>query len=210
MKRRSPSIHFFRGRQPIGMACALERKLLTLFEFFPHVQSVVRAPEPDDPKWKEVIKDTHLLVTFRTGEYAHQNQCWRPWLLEAHDYDPWTPTEPRLAERRLHTALYAGDQGWDFRIICKSDIDEPTLANIITLNQYRRLTFDRADRHAVRARLKREGILRIGQLVNDLTAAADPRVGTAHVWHLLATGVICCDIRRPLNTGTEVWLPGRE
>jgi hypothetical protein len=31
--------------------------------------------------------------------------------------------------------------------------------------------------------------------------------GIAHLWHLLATRKIDCDISRPLNMFTEVWVP---
>ena len=208
--RRSRPIYLFRRKEPIGMNSELESKLLTLFEFFSHVQSVIRAPFPEDMEEYGLSTDTQLLVTFRTGNYSHRSKCWRPWLVEADEQDKWKPREPDRSERRRQSDLEATKRGWIYKLVIQSDIHQQTFENITALNHYRAMVFDPADRLEVVRRLRHKPILQVEDLVHDLTAAADPRVGTAHIWHLLATGVICCDIRRPLNGLTEVWLANDE
>ena len=47
-------------------------------------------------------------------------------------------------------------------------------------------------------------------LVDELLAADERSIGIAHLWHLLATRRIDCDISRPLNRDTEFWIPTDE
>lgn len=47
-------------------------------------------------------------------------------------------------------------------------------------------------------------------LVDERVAADRPSVGIAHLWHLLATRRLDCDISRPLNHDSEFWVPTDE
>jgi len=38
----------------------------------------------------------------------------------------------------------------------------------------------------------------------------DKAVGVSHIWHLLATGKIECDMNQPLNNQTVLWVSGNE
>ena len=46
----------------------------------------------------------------------------------------------------------------------------------------------------------------MNHLVDTRLTADRPSVGIAHLWHLLATRRVDCDISRPLNQQTKFWI----
>lgn len=112
----------------------------------------------------------------------------------------WTPKWN--AARR-----YAQERGWIFHVYDESRIRTLALDNINFLRRYRAYQFDQEDSMAVIEDLRELGAVSVDYLLAKHFPAGFRAEGVAHMWHLLATRRIECDICDELSLQTEVWVP---
>ena len=101
---------------------------------------------------------------------------------------------------------FAKQQGWDFRIHDESRIRDKSLENIRFLERYKRMQFPVEESRLVLETLKQMGSAPFHYIISRHFMGLYKAEGIAHLWHLLATRQLDCDISLPLNDLTELWV----
>ena len=211
--RRSVSgIHVFRNQAGIPFESTLERDFLIRTEFFLGVSEIVAQPIQipfRTANGREATYTPDFLVVYRLGNRAYPEYP-KPKLIEVKPERQWRKHWRRWSPKWRAAMRTAKDQGWTFHIRDESRIRDTALRNIRFLQRYRRMQFSRDDSEWLLDTIRTIGSAQMRYLVDERLAAGRPSVGIAHLWHLLATRRLDCDISRPLNRNTEVWIPTNE
>jgi hypothetical protein len=96
--------------------------------------------------------------------------------------------------------------GWQFHIQDESRIRDQVLTNIRFLDVYKRMRFGTEDCRGILDWVSKTGSPPFHR-VRDVKPVEDPLVRAAQIWHLLSTRLLDCDMSRPLNESTELWVP---
>ncbi|HEY5893905.1 MAG TPA: heteromeric transposase endonuclease subunit TnsA [Chthoniobacterales bacterium] len=212
--RRSVSgIYAFRGETAIPFESTLERDFLLKKEFSRHVLTVI--PQPVQIPFiasneRAYTYTPDFLVYYRLPLDARYGDYPKPLLVEV---------KPR-AEIRKHwrdwkskfrAALhYAKKQGWDYRIHDEVRIRDQMLNNIRFLERYKRMQFPAEETRWVLDNVRRMGGAPFHYILARHFMGSYRGEGISHIWYLLATGQLECDITRPLGDDTEFWVPNNE
>ncbi len=100
----------------------------------------------------------------------------------------------------------AKERGWTFHGRDESRIRDRTLQNILFLRRYKPMRFPNEENQRILDAIGGMGTAPMSHLVDTPLTADRPSIGIAHLWHLLATRRLDCDISRPLNRETELWI----
>lgn len=203
--RRSVSGRYpFRGKTAIPFESTLERDFLIRMEFDLRVVDII--PQPVQFPFiasnnQSYIYTPDFLVYFRPGtlptetllvEVKPRNELrenWRSW------------------KSKFRTALrYAKGRGWQFHIYDEARIRDQALENIRFLDLYKRMHFPPDMNQQIVEAFHRMGYASPSSIQSQRIVGASGREGMAHIWHLLATRKLDCDITLPLNEFTELWV----
>lgn len=212
--RRSVSgVYAFRGESSVPFESTLERDFLIRKEFSRSVLGVT--PQPVTIHYRANSGRLYpytpdFLVQYRTENYPF-GEGLRPTLVEVKPRkrlrEDWLELKPKFKA----ALKYARTQGWDFRIHDESRIRDCVLANITFLRRYQRMEFAGEDIRAVLENLASMGQAPFHYLLGrHFTGIADRAMGISLIWHLLAKGLADCDMTRPLDNHTVLWMPGYE
>ena len=211
--RRSVSgIHVFRRQTGIPFESTLERDFLIRTEFFLNVGEIFAQPI-QIPFWtangQNATYTPDFLVVYRLGNRAYPEYP-KPKLVEVKPERQWRKHWRRWSPKWRAAMRTARDQGWTFHIHDESRIRDSALQNIRFLQRYKRMRFPNEDSAWLLDTIRQMGSAQMRYLVDERLAAGRPSVGITHLWHLLATRRLDCDISRPLNSSTELWIPTDE
>lgn len=208
--RRSVSgIYAFRGKTAIPFESTLERDFLIRMEFDLRVVNIIPQPVQipfNANNGQGYIYTPDYLVYFRQGTAPAEallaevkprselREHWQSW------------------KSKFRTALrYAKGRGWQFHIYDESRIRDQALANIRFLDVYKRMHFPPEASVQIVEAFRRMGSASQGSIQVQHIAGASGREGIAHIWHLLATRRLDCNIiGHTLNESTELWIPTYE
>ena len=211
--RRSVSGSYpFRRQTAIPFESTLERDFLIRTEFFQNVSEVVAQPIQipfRTARGRAAVYTPDFLVIYRLGNRAYPEYT-KPKLIEVKPAAEWRRHWRRWSPKWRAAMRTAWERGWTFHIRDESRIRDTTLENIRFLRRYGQLRFDAEDTVWLIDQIRRLGSAPMGYLVDELIAADERSIGIAHLWHLLATRRIDCDVSRPLNNDTEFWIPTDE
>lgn len=211
--RRSVSgIHVFRRQTGIPFESTLERDFLIRTEFFLNVSEIVAQPIQvpfETPNGRKATYTPDFLVVYRLGNRAYPAYP-KPKLIEVKPERQWRKHWRRWSPKWRAAIRTAKDHGWTFHLRDESRIRDTALQNIRFLQRYRRMQFSQDDSKWLLDTIRTMGLAPMRYLVDERLAAGRPSVGIAHLWHLLATRRLDCDISRPLNRNTELWIPTDE
>jgi len=208
--RRSVSgVFSFRGEDGIPFESTLERDFLVRKEFSPVVLKVI--PQPVRIPFTALNGGSYtytpdFLVYYRAGDYPWSDCGLKPLLVEVKPRsdlrDKWLEMKPKF-----RAALrYAHEQGWDFRIHDETRIRDQVFQNILFLKRYKRMQFAAEDTQWLLDTLSEIGQAPFEHLVGrHFRGLTDTAVGISHIWHLLATGLLDCDMTCPLANNTVLW-----
>jgi len=118
----------------------------------------------------------------------------------------WTELKPKF----IAASRYAAEQGWQFKLITEREIRTDYLTNVRFLRQYTgpQVQVSQID-HGLLMSLLRETQLTTGEKLL-LTATGDrtKRAELLYVlWHLIAVGLVHCDLATVLSLRSEIWIP---
>jgi hypothetical protein len=207
--RRSVSgVYVFRGSRALEFESTLERDFLMRMEFFQSVQDIVPQPvripflgsngreytyTPDFLVYYKLRGDDYPDYPIPTLVEVKPSEQWR---IHRHEWMPkW-----RTAHR------YARQQGWDFRIYDESRIRDLTLDNIRFLERYKRMRFPEEESRWILENLGMHSSVPFHLALSTHFMGDFMAEGVAHLWHLVAVRRLDCDISRPLNNLTELWV----
>lgn len=211
--RRSVSGRYaFRGHTSIPFESTLERDFLMRCEFQLSVLDVIAQPVElpfHGNTGGEYNYTPDFLVYYRLGSRSHHNYP-RPMLVEVKPEEEWRKNWRKWLPKWKAARRYAINQGWTFRVFDESRIRDVVLKNIRFLDRYNRMTFDPADSEQVVHTVSEMGSCKVDYLLTRHFAGIYRDRGLAHLWHLLASRKLDCDISAPLSNATELWVPDYE
>ena len=210
-KRSVSGIYAFKGETAIPFESTLERDFLIRKEFNVDVLDII--PQPVKITFvkngRTYPYTPDFLVYYRLSNHSFEFYP-KPQLIEV---------KPR-AEIQIHWSEWkekfraarkvAKEQGWIFSVHDESRIRDQTFTNIRFLERYKRMQFPMEESRAVVETVKQMGLVPFHYLVSRHFMGIYKAEGIAHLWHLLATRQLDCDINLPFSDFTELWIPSYE
>jgi len=96
--------------------------------------------------------------------------------------------------------------GWEFHIYDESRIRDQKLKNIQFLERYKRSHFSFEESHEIIESIRLMGSTTVDYLLAKHFMGNYRAQGIAHIWHLLSTRRIECNMHQSLNNFTEFWV----
>jgi hypothetical protein len=212
--RRSVSgVYMFRGETAVEFESTLERDFLVRTEFSLSALCVI--PQPCQIPFLDTVTGRHetytpdFLVYHRLGNRSYEDYP-KPVLVEVKPESEWRAHWRRWLPKWKAAYRYAQEQGWVFHIRDESRIRDQALSSITFLSRYRRMAFPEEESRWVIETVAQMGCATVDYLLVRHFMGIYRAQGIAHLWHLLATRRLDCDVSRPLNDATELWVPSDE
>ncbi|PKN16979.1 MAG: heteromeric transposase endonuclease subunit TnsA [Deltaproteobacteria bacterium HGW-Deltaproteobacteria-6] len=211
--RRSVSgIYVFRGETSIPFESTLERDFIIRKEFSLSVLDIIPQPVNIPYKIKNGRNSAYtpdFLVYYRLEDSDYENYP-KPLLIEVKPEKEWRKHWREWLPKWKAAFSYAQEQGWAFHIHDESRIRDQAFENIKFLERYKRMQFPIEESRWVIENVKEMGMAPFHYIISRHFMGIYKAEGIAHIWHLLATRQLTCDISRPLNDFTELWSPDYE
>ena len=211
--RRSVSgVYAFRGESSVAYESTLERDFLIRTEFCIDVLDVV--PQPTAIPFTGINGQSYtytpdFLVYYRLGNRHYENYP-KPMLIEVKPEQEWRKHWRKWLPKWKAAWSHAKQQGWTFHIHDESRIRDQVFNNIRFLERYKRMSFPIEETSAVLASVRDMGASTPDYLLARHFMGMYRAEGVSHIWHLLATRQLACDMSRPLNEFSEVWMPAND
>lgn len=211
--RRSVSgIYAFRGETAIPFESTLERDFLIRKEFCLAVLDII--PQPVQIPFVAANGQAYtytpdFLVYYRLGNIEYGDYP-KPVLVEVKPQAEWKKHWREWLPKWKAAYRYAKEQGWEFHIHDESRIRDQALGNIRFLERYKRMQFPVEESRWVIENVRQMGCTPFHYILARHFMGIYKADGIAHIWHLLATRQLDCDITRPMNDFTELWVPTDE
>lgn len=211
--RRSVSgFYAFRGETSIQFESTLERDFLIRTEFSLCVLDVISQPVQIPfvaSNGQTYIYTPDFLVYYRLGN-AFYSDYPKPVLVEVKPEGEWRKHWREWLPKWKAAYRYAKEQGWEFHIRDESRIRDQAFQNIRFLERYKRMQFPVEESRWVVENVRQMGGVPFHFVLARHFMGMYQAEGIAHIWYLLATRQLDCDISRPLNDLTELWVPTNE
>lgn len=208
--RRSVSGRYaFRGQSSIAFESTLERDFLIRAEFCLAVLDVVA--QPVEIPFTAANGQTYtytpdFLVYYHVGNQLYGDHP-KPVLVEVKPETEWRKHWREWFPKWKAARRYARERGWEFRISDESRIRDQALTNIRFLERYKRMQYPEKDSRCVLNTVSELGVSTFDYLLTRHFMGNDRAEGIPHLWHLLASRQLDCDISKPLHELTSLWIP---
>lgn len=203
-------IYLFRGEDPIAFESTLERDFLVRMEADRTVLSIVSQPvtlEYTDRGRRRRYTPDFMVYRRQLGCSGVAGQYCPNELIEVKPADVLARDFPRFKARFRAAIRWCRLEGHVFRIMHENRIRDVMWRNTCFLARYRKMDPDPKVTARIVDTLGAMGATTFQNTVNqhffDYRSRAE---GIAHLWHLVATGVIDCDLTQPLSNSTEIWV----
>jgi hypothetical protein len=199
----------FRGGGGVPFESLLERDFLKRMRFSHRVFSVVAQPcliDFIDPAGRAQIYTPDYLVYFHQGD-ANASQFIRPMLVEVKPAYEWRENWRAWIGKWKAARRYAREQGWTFAIYDESRIRGLPLDNIVFLERFERMFFDKEDIDMVLRTVRDMEVAPVHYVLARHFGGHYRGKGVSLLWHLVATRQLECDIIEPLDEYLELWVP---
>lgn len=198
----------FRGVGGIPFESLLERDFLKLMRFDYRVETIIAQPikvDFVDPSGRANTYTPDFLVYFHQGD-THPEEYIKPMLVEVKPAYEWRKNWRAWRAKWKAARRYARQEGWSFSIYDESRIRSTALENIVFLERFERYTFDKEDIDMVLGTIKGMEIAPVHYLLARHFNGIYRGRGVSLLWHLIAVGLVQCDINEPLNEYLELWV----
>lgn len=196
----------------IPFESTLERDFLIRKEFCLAVLDVIPQPCQIPFQGRDGRPHTYtpdFLVYYRLGNMTYPNYP-KPVLIEVKPGEEWRKHWRKWLPKWKAAYRYAKEQGWEFHIHDETRIRDNALENIRFLERYKRVQFPAEESRWVVENIREMGSAPFHYILARHFMGIYRAEGISHIWHLLATRQLDCDITRPLNEFTELWVPTYE
>lgn len=208
--RRSVSgIYVFREESSIAYESTLERDFLIRTEFNTLVLDVIAQPVAIPfigSNGRTYTYTPDFLVYYQLGDRHYENYP-KPMLVEVKPELEWRKHWRKWLQKWKAAQRHAQQQGWVFHIHDETRIRDQTFKNITFLERYKRMSFPIEETMAVLESVMQMGASTMDYLLARHFMGIYRAEGIAHIWYMLATRLLDCDMSRPLNAFTELWIP---
>jgi len=199
----------WRGQRSIQYESTLERDFLTQQEFSLAVCDVISQPciFPFTTRTGRTANYTpDFLVVYGADSAPLQHQR-RPMLVEVKPETEWREHWREWLPKWKAARRYAASQGWTFRIHDESRIRTQALANIQFLRRYRNNVYPSQESDWIVNGVRELGAATFDYLLAKHFQGIYAAQGVGHLWSLLTSRRLDCDICQPLSGDTELWVP---
>lgn len=206
-KRSVSGVFPFRGEGGIPYESMLERDFLLRTEFSKDVLAIISQPVsiPFSTNGRPYKYTPDFLVYYRLGD-RHYEDYPKPMLVEVKPETEWRKNWRAWLPKWKAAWRYANEQGWTFHICDESRIRDTALQNIQFLERYERMTFPPEESSWIIESVREMGVTPVHYLLAKHSCSHYRGQGISHLWHLIATRRLICDIRLPFNDHLEVWV----
>lgn len=197
------------GRAP-QYESALERDLLQLLEFDNRVECYCEQPVTIEYIHERATRHytPDVLVYYRTD--LEVTQAIKPLLCEvkyrADIKENWAELKPKF----MAALRYAAAQGWQFKLVTEREIRTTYLTNVRFLLHYTgpHAHVTQMDQRLLMSLLGGIRLTTGEELLRMATADRAKRAELLYtLWHLVAVGLIHCDLTVVLSLQSELWIP---
>ena len=129
----------------------------------------------------------------------------KPMLVEVKERKEWQQHWREWLPKWVAIRRYAHEQGWLFRVMDETRIRTLAFDNIMFLRRYDDLDVCPHQSAVVVEDVRELGSASIDYILAKHFSGSFRAQGIAHLWHLLATRQLDCDICDPLNEDTIIW-----
>ena len=211
--RRSVSgVYMFHGETAIPYESTLERDFIIRKEFSLAVLDIIPQPVQIPFNGSDGRAHTYtpdFLVYYRLGNREYGDYP-KPVLIEVKPEKEWRKNWRKWLPKWKTACRYAKGQGWEFHIQDESRIRDQALENVKFLGRYKRMEFPSEESGWIIENIRQMGSAPFHYILSRHFMGMYRAGGIAHLWHLLAKRQLDCDISRPLNDFTELWVPTDE
>lgn len=207
-KRSVSGQYAFRGQTAIPFESTLERDFLMRCEFQSSVLDIIAQPVAipfHSGNGRKYTYTPDFLIYYKLGSRSYIHYP-KPMLVEVKPAAEWRLHWREWLPKWKAARRYAVDQGWKFRIYDESRIRDTALANIRYLERFSRMTFDPASTDQIVNTVLQMGGCKVDYLLTRHFSGIYRKQGLAHIWHLVATKKLECDILAPVSHSTELWV----
>lgn len=189
----------FRG-EGVAFESLLERDFLSRMEFRRDVLAVVSQPVQLD-----FIARNGRTYTYTPDflVYFHSSSGISPMLVEVKPAENWRENWRDFLPKWKAAWRYAKEQGWRFHIYDESRIRGQSLKNIQYLERFKIADYSDVDLESLIRTVAFKGIASVEYLL-ALHFQGAAALGRSHVFHLIATRQLDCDITGFLGDSLEV------
>ena len=211
--RRSISgVYVFRGESSVQFESSLERDFLIRLEFNLSVLDVI--PQPceipfTDRNGQARIYTPDFLVYYRMGDTNYGNHI-RPQLIEVKPESHWRANRHKWLTKWKAAYRYSKERGWIFHIHDESRIRDQVYQNVRFLERYGQMNFSPEESAWVLQNIQTKGAVPVNRILARHFMGNYKAEGLSHIWHLLATRKLDCDMSLPLNQQTELWVSAND
>lgn len=199
----------WRGQDSVPFESTLERDFVLRQEFNLGVSSVVAQPCEVPFVTRSGVKAVatpDYLVYYKVFDDAIGMER-KPMLVEVKYREEWQREWREWLPKWAAIRRYAREQGWVFHVMDETRIRTPAFDNIMFLRRYDDLDVCPHQSAAILEDLSELGSVSIDYMLAKHFPGSFRMQGIAHLWHLLATRQLDCDICDPLNDNTTIWVP---
>jgi hypothetical protein len=207
--RRSVSgVYAFRGETSIPYESTLERDFIIRHEFDLDVSEIIPQPVviPFKTRSGRTYSYTPDFLVYRSLGLATYSRYPKPVLVEVKPYTEWKKNWREWSAKWKAARRFAREQGWEFRIYDESRIRDEVLKNIMFLSRYQRLEFSNEDSIHIIESVRERGAVEFHALLARHFMGIYRATGISHIWHLVATNQLKCDLSIPLSDFSELWV----
>jgi len=200
----------FRKQKSIAFESTLERDLLTLLEFNDSVSDVVEQPltiEYTNDNNRNTTYTPDFLVYFNEPSTQTMSISRKPLLIEVKPKEKLIKDWEKLRKKFKVAVKYAQANDMLFKIYDESRIRTPYLKNILFLKKYKRLTYNKEETLSILSFVQNRGLTIIEEVLEHLyVTQEDKAIALGHIWHLIVTKQLLCQLDKPLSISTAVWI----
>lgn len=208
--RRSVSgVYPFRGDVAVPFESTLERDFLMRSEFFLDVLDVIAQPAQIPffaVNGQSYTYTPDFLVYYKLGNRSYSDYP-KPLLVEVKPEEEWRRHWRSWLPKWKAARHYAHEQGWQFRIYDESRVRDKVFENVRFFERYKRMSFSPEESQCVIDSVQQMGAAPIHYLLARHFMGLYRSQGVAHIWHLIATRRLDCDVSKSINEFSEVWIP---
>lgn len=210
-KRSLSGVFPLKNQAGIAYESLLERDFLFRTSFSVEVDAIIPQPVKIDFTGRDgrMFQYTpDFLVYYHLGN-RHYDDYPKPMLVEVKPEKEWRANWRKWLPKWKAAWRYAHDQGWVFHIHDENRIRDNVFSNIQFLERYKRFNFPAENTDWVLETVRQMGTVPFHYLLARHFSGIYKAEGISLIWHLVATRQLDCDIRQPLNSFLELWVPER-
>jgi hypothetical protein len=203
-------IYSFRKEKTIKYESLLEKDFIHLMNFNDRVLDITEQPFTIEYKTKSGKTNTYtpdFLIEFKQPSYLNPQKLIKPLLVEVKPSEKILKDWIRLKPKFKQAIKLCKEKEYHFKIFNESRIRSQELRNIIFLNRYKDYNANYSVIEQIIDHLKLIGNTTVEYLIVHLfTTDLQKGNAIAHIWFLINSRIITCDLTQKLTNNTVLWL----